>query len=137
MATMNEVTRIVTDLAGAYPNYNAAKLPGVLKFYLDALKNYPAVVIEKAVGKLVQESKWFPTVAELITACHEVMDGMSDAQETDTLRAQAFRLEQEYYSTGTLDPVEWEQLASQFTAAGRYDAAVRVRERVDAYHAAE
>ena len=136
MATMNEVTRIVTDLAGAYPNYNAAKLPGVLKFYLDALKNYPAVVIEKAVGKLVQESKWFPTVAEMVTACRSVMNGVSD-DTTDTLRAQAFRLEQEYYSTGTLDPVEWEQLASQFTAAGRYDAAVRVRERVDAYHAAE
>ncbi len=136
MATMNEVTKIITALAGAYPNYNAGKLPGVLKFYADALKNYPAVVIEKAVGEIIQASKFFPTVAEMVTACRSVMNGVSD-DTTDTLRAQAFRLEQEYYSTGTLDPVEWEQLASQFTAAGRYDAAVRVRERVDAYHAAE
>jgi len=136
MATMNEVTKIITALAGAYPNYNAGKLPGVLKFYADALKRYPASVIEKAAGEIIQASKFFPTVAEMVTACRSVMNGVSD-DTTDTLRAQAFRLEQEYYSTGTLDPVEWEQLASQFTAAGRYDAAVRVRERVDAYHAAE
>ncbi len=63
----NEFTQVIGYLVSAYP---AATISGVTtKLYFEHLKDIPFEIMEKAVTRVVETSKFFPSIAELREVC--------------------------------------------------------------------
>lgn len=63
MATTDRVAEIMAELADTYPK--AEIRPGTLKAYCKMLADIPPGELEAAVAKVVQSSRFFPTIAEI------------------------------------------------------------------------
>lgn len=125
MASLQDVSRILSDGALAFPAYDKAKLAPALKHYLKAMSGFDAAVIEAAMDILIQESKFFPSVSEMVATCKKVAaDNQPKGRvpAPDLLRKEAHGLER-MRTYGHYNPKEWEELARKFEAAGRVEAA--------------
>lgn len=130
MATQSEITKLLTDAALAFPAYDRAKLTPALKFYVKALAQFPAAILEAALEQVITTSKWFPAVAEIAEVCRRVEAESRPNQiavmRGDVLRERAFDLERNRAS-GYFVPDQWEELAQYFEKAGRVEAANHLR----------
>lgn len=65
--TLEEFTMVMSYLVSAYPGANISG--PTTKVYFEHLKDIPFETMEKAAAKIVEGSRFFPTVAELREMC--------------------------------------------------------------------
>jgi len=89
-----------------------------LTLYVDKAMNYPIAMVEMAVDRLIDTSKFFPRIAELIEAIEEVKLGIGESGDTmDSLGKIREELHQKIYR-GEFDGSEWAKLRDRYTAIG-------------------
>ena len=73
MATLEDVTKVMTFLAALWPNQRLS--PATIKAYHTVLGDLPHDSLGAAAEKLAAESTFFPKAAELRQAAFELMEG--------------------------------------------------------------
>lgn len=127
MATTQEINRILADGALAFPAYDKTRLAPALKHYVKALGGFDTRTIETAMDRAIQESKFFPSVAELVGWCRAAEANARPNQSAaqvygDLLRERAHALSNRR-AAGIFIPEEWTSLAQAFERNGRIEAA--------------
>ena len=115
MASPDEILTILQDLVNAYPGKQMTDAN--FKIYVEHLSDIHPVLLRRAADNLIANSSWFPRVAEIrAEAARLVGSRMFSSWEpsVNTLRAQYFELQRDFYHHRKLDPDAWDDLATQF-----------------------
>jgi hypothetical protein len=121
MANRDQILNVITTLSNAYPEKRHDKQ--TLEIYLEHLADIPAQLLEQAARRHIQNSNWFPRIAQLresaaqLSGTHDFASLAPDYE--DELVRKAAALEREFYLQGMVDPESWEQLARCFKLARR------------------
>jgi len=76
---MKAIIKLLTPYLMAYPNTKVNE--GTMLVYAEALKTINLPTLEAAMLKLIQTSKFFPSVAEIIEAAEEIKDIVCDKEK--------------------------------------------------------
>ena len=89
-----------------------------LSMYIDKALLHPIAVVEKAVQNLIETSKFFPAISELLDECKAVM--LNPAAPGLSLNELGERREELLTSMyqGNYDPYEWHALRTAYQEAG-------------------
>lgn len=126
MATEAEVIKVFELLSSAYPK-DAEKISnprGLIDIWARRFASIPAPVVRKAAELHIEQSKWFPALAEIIDQLKPaeilVMEhdrSVNAAEMIDMLRQRREELARYHYS-GQVQAWEWRDLAGEFRAVG-------------------
>ena len=132
MANRDQILNVMTALSNAYPDKRYEK--NTLEIYLEHLADIPAQLLEQAARRHIQNSNWFPRIAQLreqaarLAGTHD-FTSLAPNHE-DSLALQAAALEREFYLRGKMDLTSWEKLERGFKRAGRSHRAQHTRAKL-------
>ena len=97
-----------------------------VEVWLTQISDIPPLVLPIAVDEWIATEKWMPRISEIrsLAAKHQEE---SMASPPDALRVEAVLLEDEFYTTGNLDPKAWAALGTKFIDYGREHGAARLK----------
>ena len=132
MANRDQILNVITTLSNAYPEKRHDR--NTLEIYLEHLADIPVQLLEQAARRHIQNSNWFPRIAQLREQAAR-MAGTHDfaslaPNHKDGLVLKAAALEREFYLQGKVDTDSWEQLERGFELAGRDHRAEYTRQKL-------
>jgi hypothetical protein len=132
MANRDQILNVMTTLSNAYPDKRHDK--NTLGIYLEHLADIPGGLLEQAAHRHIQNSNWFPRIAQLREAAAQ-LSGTHDFTSLapiheDNLALKAAALEREFYLRGKMDLTSWEKLERGFKLAGRDHRAAYTRQKL-------
>lgn len=131
MATSEEIFAQLEILVHAFPGKEKSK--ETFAIYIEYLADIHPELLRRAVNNLIENSTWFPRVAEIraeavrIVGFHNVSTW---EPPVDVQRAQYYHLEQQFFHERILDPDSWLSLAEQFANRDRPHSAEGARRRL-------
>lgn len=127
MAEMNEIIQILKQAVDYYSP--ADWTDERAKVYVRQLASFPAWLIDRAVGKHIQTSPYFPRLSDLTALMQKI-----EAEENTSPNPIITALQRELSElAGNYDPQAWRALAAKFSEAGLEENAKRCLERAEAY----
>src|SRR5512146_1392754 len=117
MATRNEISDVLSMLRVAYPKYQPPNPGAMIALYERKLSRFDNTILTAAVDKIIEESKWFPALSEIIERA-ELLERTRPRKSLDEIRAE---LEAESWMPTR---EEWKALALALHAEGRKSAAL-------------
>jgi hypothetical protein len=132
MATKAEIINVLKELRSAYPGYRPADPEAVIETYTRHLSTLPVGALNEAAVRCVREVKFFPSVAELLSAAKGYEPEAAPQEPFDALwtpylsmnrfRGEQMLLEAEFYQTGRLDENAWMDLIKDLSRNGLEEA---------------
>jgi hypothetical protein len=128
MANSNDINYILEMLVVAYPNAKIdPKTPDVYEMLLGNLDGH---LLRQAASEHIQSSKWFPTIAELVTVVHELEMNRPTPPKLQSSRIYSL---EDLAVQGQYNAIDWETFAVELDKAGRANMAAAVRRRSEYY----
>jgi hypothetical protein len=122
MAAEAEITKILMTLQVAFPNYKPASVGEMVDLYTRKLARFPIEALNQAVDQVIDESKFFPAISELVERAGKIRQPVVIVPLEERRQA----LQDRFYLEGIFEPAEWRSLAQDFTRAGRVDGAAAI-----------
>ena len=69
MATIQEITEVLTRLIAAYPTSKIDDKAETIRVYADSLEEIPGYVLEEAAEQCIKTMKWLPSISKLRKVC--------------------------------------------------------------------
>ncbi len=132
MASESEIEEVLIMLQAAYPHYKPVSVEAMVDLYTRKLGRFSAEALRQAADQVIDESKFFPQISELVERASRIKAPVVVAQGVDQLAALRQELEDRFYQGGELERQEWANLVRALEAAGRSSGAVAIWERVEA-----
>jgi hypothetical protein len=129
MATLEQILDILSELQAAYPYFNPPNPRSTLNLYIAHLGRFSQPVLVQAARQVMDELKFFPSVAELVRAARHAEATRPSGLKEDRLAARRQALEDACWLDGHFDPAEWEALAVEMQTCNREFSASAVREK--------
>jgi hypothetical protein len=127
MATRSEIADIFQDvIIPAYPTVKVDRIEQTMKVFQEALANFDGKTIRKAAIKIVQEGRYFPTVAEIRELCKSLMPRI-DTNPGDLQTYQMNHLCAMWDNRLVYDAYDWNSLIKQLELLKRPDDEARMR----------
>jgi hypothetical protein len=147
MATKSDVTRVFILLKDAYPYYDPKNPDGIMSIWERKFSQTPAAVLSRAAELHIENSKFFPALAEILAllpkADREVSEeerkeaaGQLDAEywsNVNALRERKLALEDAFTYERSLPVDAWQELAADFERMNWVGNADACRERIRTY----
>lgn len=120
---------LLSHLQEAFPEKPLSK--ATLQRYHDHLADIPLQILERAINRLVETSRYFPRIAELRQAALQLTtdQGSTPPPGYDFLYAEYRQLDHQYFRHALFEPGAWEHLATQLDRLGRLHFAAELRQR--------
>jgi Loader and inhibitor of phage G40P len=128
MASESEVEEVLITLQAAYPSYKPVSVGAMVDIYTKKLSRFPIGALKQAVDQVIDESKFFPAISELVGKASRIRQPVVLMPLEERRQA----LEDRYYQDGEFDPAEWRSLAQDFARAGRGEGAAAIERRREA-----
>ena len=125
MAEHDQIIKILKTLQAAYPNARTENPAEMVDLWIRKLARFNNQVLAKASDQVIDQSKWFPSIAEFLKAAEIAQEDYFAEYQRQSARR--IELEERYWLRGQFDREEWEALAREMEAAGRIDGAMRLR----------
>ncbi len=127
MASDIEIVHVLEMLQAAYPSYKPGNVGALVDLYTRKLAKYSYQVLEAAADRIIDESRWFPQISDLVKICEalELEKHLAERAAPEDLRALALELE----DAQEMDQGKWAALAERFWAVGRECGAAALMEK--------
>ena len=115
MPSPDEIIAILKDLVNAFPGKQMTDAN--FKIYIEHLSDIHPFLLRRVADNLIANSTWFPRVAEIRAEAARLVGSRNVSTwepQVNVLRAQYFALQRDFYHHRKLDPVAWDDLATQF-----------------------
>lgn len=131
MSTKTDIAKILQQLEIAYPGYKTDKSESIVDLWFETLGGYPTYIIRGAADMIIENSKYFPSLNEFLSACKTIERPIPIDPTYSRLLKRRTDLENRLYEDGITDPEEWKILANDFEALDKPHAAERCRQRAE------
>jgi hypothetical protein len=130
MASEKQINQAVSKLVKAYalfkPDPDAFK--AFMEIVIDKMKPFPSIVIEKAINNIIETSKFFPQISEMMSHCWKVRD-----EEMSKLGSRLQSYKDDWMFDKIHSQEEWNSLIDEFTALDSHNNADYVRQCYEKY----